>query len=80
MRTVRHERAEMRHVFQKNISKTFNHSVRFLPFVESVAEACINRYNVVYIPKYLSQEVGSSFVWNNILVFEPIYPALLSVK
>lgn len=62
----------------QNIANTFNDSIRFLPFVEGIAEPSVNCNDVVYIPKYLLQEICAPWLGYYVFLLQTINPDLLN--
>jgi hypothetical protein len=76
MGTIGDKETEMRHGVEQNITDTFDNGIRLLSFVEGIAQAGVDSDNVVNVPKDLFEKVGSTWLGNNILVFDAVYPGL----
>lgn len=76
MRAVRYERPEVRYCLKQDITNTFDNSIRFLSFIECIAEAGVDDDDLLDIPKDLLDEIGTAVRRNNIAVFEIIHPDL----
>lgn len=76
MSPIRYKRPKVRYSIQHNIANTLHDRIVFLSLVKRVPESCVHCYDVVYVPKYLFQEVCTPWLGYNVFFFQPIDPYL----
>jgi hypothetical protein len=62
VRAIAHERTEMGHRLQQNVSNLLYYGVAPLALVQRVPQSRVHRDDLVHVPKDLQDEVGSSFL------------------
>ena len=77
MRPILDKRSKVRHDVQEHVADTLNDRIRLLSLVQRVAQSGVDGNNVVQIPKYLCEEIGSLIDGNDIGIFESPYPCLI---
>ena len=76
MCTIRYKRSKMRYSIQHNVANTFHNRIVFLTLVKRISEPGVHRYNIVYVPEDLFQEVCTSWLGYNIFLFKAVDPHL----
>ena len=66
----------MGHGVQQNVPNAFHHRIRLLALVQRITQSSVDGDDVVNVPEYLLQEVSATWLWDDILILQPVDPSL----
>lgn len=67
MRTVRHERLEMRHSLQEQVTNVLDDGLLFLALRQALSQDLVDREHFVNVPEYLADKVIAAVGRNDFL-------------
>src|SRR5712672_2816145 len=67
MRAVGHKGGKVRHIIEEDVSNALDNGVRLLALIERVAQPGVDRDDILNVPKYLLDKVGTARFWYDVL-------------